>query len=306
MTVFFLGRLARSLLTIWLVVTVVFLVLRLSGDPAQALLPDDATPDQVENFRRRFGLDEPMPVQYVRYLAGIAQTDFGISLSERQPVAEIVWQRMPATLELAGAAIVASVLLGVPAGVMAAMRRGSVWDRLLMGGAFVGQSAPNFFVGIILILLFSLQLRLLPSSGRDGPQHLILPAATLATGLLAGLARMTRSALLDTLRQDYVQVARAKGFGEPAILLRHCARNSAAPVVTYFGFSIGVLVGGAAITETVFAWPGVGRLAVGAISVRDYPLIQFIVILITVAVVAVNFVVDVVFGFLDPRVRVPA
>ena len=300
---FALVRLLRGIVTLWLVVTTVFVVLRLSGDPAQAMLSDEATPAQIENFRRRFGLDRPIPVQYARYLLNLTRGDFGDSLSERRPVAALIAARVGATLQLGAAAIAIAVLCGLPAGILAALWRNSLWDRALMGLAFVGQSAPNFFIGIVLILLFSLQLRLLPSSGRGSWQHLILPAFTLATGLLAALARMTRSSLLEVIRQDYVRVARAKGLSERRVLWRHCLRNAAAPVVTIFGLSIGGVIGGAAIVETVFAWPGIGRLAVNAISIRDYPVIQCIVLMVALSVVAVNFLVDIAYGLLDPRVR---
>lgn len=296
-------RLLRGLVTLWLVVTTVFVVLRLSGDPAQAMLSDEATPAQIENFRHRFGLDQPIPVQYARYFLNLARGDFGDSLSERRPVAALIAARIGATLQLGAAAIALALLCGIPAGLLAALWRNSLWDRALMGLAFVGQSAPNFFVGIILILLFSLQLRLLPSSGRGSWQHLILPAFTLATGLLAALARMTRSAVLEVIRQDYVRVARAKGLSERQVIWRHCLRNAAAPVVTIFGLSVGGVIGGAAIVETVFAWPGIGRLAVNAISIRDYPVIQCIVLLVALSVVVVNFLVDIAYGLLDPRVR---
>lgn len=300
---FAIRRVLRSGLTLWVVVSAVFVVLRLSGDPAQAMLPDDATPQQVESFRRRFGLDQPIAVQYARYLSRVAHGDFGESLRERQPATDLIRSRIGATLELGGAAILIGLLLGIPAGVLAALRHNSLWDRLLMGAAFFGQSAPNFFVGILLILLFGLQLKLLPSSGRGGWQHLVLPAFTLATGLLAVMARMTRSSLLEVVRQDYVRTARSKGLTSRTILVRHCLRNAAIPVMTVLGLHTGVLIGGAAITETVFAWPGVGRLAVGAITTRDYPVIQLIVIMIAASVVVVNLGMDITYGLLDPRIR---
>ncbi|MEZ4680304.1 MAG: ABC transporter permease [Caldilineaceae bacterium] len=201
------------------------------------------------------------------------------------------------------AAILVALLIGIPAGILAALYHNSLWDRLLMAGAFFGQSAPAFFVGIVLILIFSLNLRLLPSSGKGTWQHLILPAFTLSTGLLASMARMTRSSMLEVIRQDYVRTARAKGLSNRGVVLRHCLRNAAIPVLTLFGISVGVLIGGAAITETVFAWPGIGRFAVRSIAIRDYPLIQYIVLLVAASVVTVNFIVDVLYGILDPRIR---
>lgn len=300
---FVLRRLLRGLATIWLVVTMVFVVLRLTGDPAQAMLPDDASAAQISSFRQRYGLDQSLPLQYGRYLANLARGDFGTSLSERRSVTELVLGRLGSTVLLALASLVLAVGLGIPAGVVAALKRGSVWDRLLMGSAFIGHAAPTFFLGIVLILVFSLRLRLLPSSGHGTWQHLVLPAVTLATGLLASIARMTRSSLLEVIQRDYVRVARSKGLSDQQVLLRHCFRNAAIPVLTMLGLTVGVMIGGAAITETVFAWPGVGRLAIAAISIRDYPVIQFIVILVAASVVAVNFAVDIAYGLLDPRIR---
>jgi peptide/nickel transport system permease protein len=300
---FALIRLLRGLLTMWLVVTAVFIGLRLSGDPAQAMLGDESTPEQRAAFERQFGLDEPIPVQYVLYITNLARGNFGLSLSERRPVVELVGRYIGATARLALAAIAIALLLGIPAGILAAVWHDSPLDRGLMALAFIGQSAPNFFVGILLILLFSLQLRWLPSNGSETWQHLLLPAFTLATGLLAALARMTRSALLEVLRMDYMRVARAKGLGPWRVVVGHALRNAAIPVVTIFGLSVGVMIGGAAITETVFAWPGIGRLAVTAITIRDYPVIQVIVLLVAVSVVAINLLVDLVYGWLDPRIR---
>ncbi len=303
MTRFVLTRLVRSIATLWLVVSVVFVALRATGDPANALLPDDATADAIAAFRQRYGLDQPIPVQYVRYWGSLVRGDFGDGLQERRPVVAIVSDRVPATVSLGLTAVALAVVLGIPAGVLAALNRNTAADRVLMAFAFVGQSAPHFFVGILLILLFSLQLRLLPSAGSDTPLHLALPAFTLATGLMAGLARMTRSSLLDVVRQQYIRVAYAKGLPTRVVIARHALRNAAIPILTLFGLSVGTLIGGAAIVETVFAWPGVGRLAVSAITVRDYPVIQLIVLMVATSVVVVNLLVDVAYGLLDPRIR---
>ncbi len=298
-----LRRLLRGLVTMWLVVTVVFVALRISGDPAKAMLPDDASVAQIEAFNRRYGLDQPIPVQYALYLRNILAGDFGDSLREHRPVTELVSARMGNTLLLGFAAIAIALAIGLPAGILAAIYHNRLWDRLLTAGAFIGQSIPNFFLGILLILFFSLQLRSLPSSGTGTWQHLILPAFTLSTGLLSSMARMMRSSLLEVMRQEYVRTARAKGFSNRQIILRHCLRNAAIPVLTLFGLSLGGLIGGAAITETIFAWPGIGRFAVGAISSRDYPLIQYIVLLVAASVVSANFIVDMLYGVIDPRIR---
>ena len=298
-----LRRLLRGFLTMWLVVTVVFIALRLSGDPAKAMLSDDASQEQIDAFNHRFGLDQPIYVQYSLYLRNILSGDFGNSLGEHRPVTELVHARIGSTLLLGLTAIAIALALGLPAGILAAIHHNRVWDRLLTAGTFLGQSLPNFFLGILLILLFSLQLRWLPSSGTGTWQHLVLPAFTLSTGLLSSMARMTRSSLLEVMRQEYVRTARAKGFGNGQVILRHCLRNAAIPVLTLFGLSIGVLIGGAAITETIFAWPGIGRFAVRAIAVRDYPLIQYIVLLVAGSVVTANFLVDLLYGVIDPRIR---
>lgn len=300
---FMMRRTLRALLTLWLVVTVVFVALRLTGDPAEVLLRDDATPEQQAAFRANYGLDQPLPVQYLRYVERLARGDAGTSLRFRRPASELLQDRLPATLELGLTALVLGLAVGIPAGVLAAVRHNSPLDRLLMTATFVGQSAPNFFIGIVLILLFALELKLLPSSGRGGWQHLLLPSFTLATGLIAATARMTRSSLLEVARQDYVRTARAKGLHNRAVLLRHCLRNAGLPVVTLLGLHVGTVIGGAAITETVFGWPGVGRLAVSAINTRDYPVIQLIVVVIAASVVLVNLAVDLLYGLLDPRIR---
>ncbi len=300
---FIVGRVARGVITLWIVVTCVFVVLRLSGDPAQAMLGPEATPEAVEAFRLRYGLDDPIPVQYLRYIGNVLQGDFGSSLQSPRPASDLFLSRVVATLQLGIAAIALAVVLGIPLGVLAAIHRNSIIDRFAMGLAFIGQSAPNFFVGIMLILLLSLRFNLLPSSGRGSWEQLVMPAVTLSTGLLAILARMSRSSLLEVISQDYVRTARAKGLSNRRVIATHCLRNAAIPVVTIFGISVGALVGGAAITETVFAWPGVGRLTVEAISTRDYPVIQLIVIAVAATVVLANLAVDITYGLLDPRIR---
>ena len=300
---FIIGRAARGIVTLWIVVTCVFVVLRLSGDPAQAMLGPEATPEALAAFRLRYGLNDPIPVQYVRYMGNVLQGDFGQSLQSHRPASDLFLARVAATLQLGIAAIALALIIGVPLGVLAAVHRNSVLDRAAMGIAFIGQSAPNFFVGIVLILVLSLRFNLLPSSGRGTWQQMVMPAVTLATGLLAILARMSRSSLLEVLGQDYVRTARAKGLTPRRVIISHCLRNAAIPVITIFGISIGALIGGAAITETVFAWPGVGRLTVNAISTRDYPVIQLIVIAVAATVVLANLAVDITYGLLDPRIR---
>ncbi len=299
---FLLQRTIRGAITLWIVVTAVFIVLNLSGDPAAVMLGPDASPVAMDAFRANHGLDDPLPQRYGIYLVDLVQGDFGESLRSGRPVVELVTSRLGATLELGLAALVLAVLVGIPAGILAALNRNSIWDRLTMFGAFVGQSAPNFFVGIVLILILSLRLNWLPSSGRGSASQLIMPAFTLATGLLAALARMSRSSLLEVMAADYVRTARAKGLSDGRIVAGHLLRNAAIPVVTILGIWVGAMVGGAAITETVFAWPGIGRLAVESISSRDYPVVQLIVLVVAASVVVLSLLVDIAYRLLDPRI----
>ena len=296
-------RFIRGILTLWVVVTLVFFGLRLSGDPVFLMLGDEASPEAVTALREKLGLNEPLPVQYVRYLQTIGSGDFGDSLRERRPAVEIVAERLPATAELAAAALALAVFLGIPAGVYAAVRRNSLIDRGLMAFAFFGQSAPNFFVGILLILLFSMSLQVLPSSGRGTWQHLLMPAFTLSTYGIASLARLTRSATLEVLNKDFVRTARAKGLREVSVQTSHVLRNAAIPVITVLGLQVGLAISGAIVVETVFAWPGMGRLIINSVTNRDYPVIQLAVLLIAASVVIVNFTVDILYGLLDPRIR---
>ena len=301
---FLVQRLVRSVITLWIVVTAVFLVLRMSGDPAMSMLGPDASQEAVDAFRRQYGLEDSLVTQYVVYLKNVVTGDLGDSMQYRRPVMELFLDRLPATLELALAALVIAVVIGIPAGIIAAAKRNSAVDRLTMFGAFIGQSSPNFFIGILLIFFLSLRLGWLPSSGRGEAAQLVMPAITLATGLLAALARMTRSSILEVSHAEYVRTARAKGLSAPRVLTGHILRNAALPVITMFGLWITGVIGGAAVTETVFAWPGVGRLIVDAVSQRDFPVVQTLVLIIAATVIAVNLAVDLLYGLLDPRISV--
>jgi peptide/nickel transport system permease protein len=302
---FIVRRVLRGVFTLWLVVSVVFFALRLSGDPATLLLSDSATADDIARLREQLGLNQPLPAQYTTFFSKILlEGDFGQSIQRRQPAGEVVWERVPATVRLALAAFALSVLVGVPAGIVAAVRRNTVFDRIAMFGALLGQVTPNFFLGIVLVLVVGLWLRLLPTSGDATWQHLILPAVTLSAYGIASMARLTRSALLDVIRKDYMRTAYAKGLTERAAISRHALRNAAIPVVTVMGIQLGHLLGGAVATEIVFAWPGVGRLAVQSIFLRDYPVVQAVVLVIAAVYVAINLIVDVAYGWLDPKIRV--
>lgn len=298
-----LTRAARAALTLWLVVSAVFVILRLSGDPVVLLLSENADEAQIAALRARLGLQESLPVQYARYWASVARGDLGQPLRQRQPALGLVLERFPATLQLAAAAFGLAAVVGLAVGVFAALVRGSAWDRLAMALTSVLQAGPAFFVGIVLILVFSVRLGWLPTSGRGGWRHLVLPAVTLSGFTMASLARLARSALLDVLRLDYIRTARAKGLAERSVVLRHALRNAALPLITVMGLELGGLLTGAVITETVFAWPGIGRLAVNAVSTRDYPLVQAAVIAIALVFIGINFAIDCSYALIDPRVR---
>ena len=298
-------RTLHSLLLLWLVTVVVFGLLHLTpGDPATLMLGEQATPDQIRDLRRALGLDEPLLTQYLRFLGHAVRGDFGTSIRAQRPALEVVLERLPATLVLAAGAFTFAVSLGMPIGVLSAVKRLTIWDHGSMGLALLGQSMPVFWLGLMLIVVFSVNLRWLPVSGWGGPQHLVLPAITLGTFLIGLIIRLTRSSMLDVLRQDFVRTARAKGLGEKAVIVRHALRNALIPVVTLLGLQLGILLGGAVITETVFAWPGVGMVTVTAIHQRDYPVVQCAVFVSAVLVVSINWAVDTLYNVLDPRIRV--
>jgi peptide/nickel transport system permease protein len=297
-------RSLQSLLLLWLVTVVVFGLLHLTpGDPASLMLGEQATPEQIRDLRHALGLDEPLLGQYARFLNHAVRGDFGTSIRAQRPALEVVLERLPATLLLAAGAFVFAVSLGMPIGVLSAVKRLSLWDHGSMALALMGQSMPVFWLGLMLIIVFSVHLRWFPVSGAGGPQHLVLPAVTLGTFLIGLIIRLTRSSMLDVLGQDYVRTARAKGLAEPAVIVRHALRNALIPVVTLLGLQLGILLGGAVITETVFAWPGLGMMTVTAINQRDYPVVQCAVFVSAVLVVSINWVVDVLYHFLDPRIR---
>jgi len=297
-------RLLRAGVALWLVSTVVFVVMRLSGDPVPLLLPPDAPRSEILRVRTELGLDRPLPVQYATFLGNVARGDFGRSIHFKTPAATVVLDYLPATIELGFTAFVVALLVAVPVGVVSAVHRNSLLDQVVMAVALVGQSAPTFFLGILGILLVSLQAGLLPTGGRGDWHHLILPAVTLGVFAMASIARLTRSAVLEVLRTDYVRTARAKGLAETLVVVKHTLKNAAVPIVTITGLQFGALLGGAVVTETVFAWPGMGRLAIQSIYNRDYPVVQCVVFISAALFVVINFAVDMLYGVLDPRIRV--
>lgn len=299
--------LRRVLLTIPVllgVATLVFSLIHLiPGDPAQAMLGETASQDDVAELRRRLGLDRPLLTQYASFLGGLAQGDLGTSLRTREPVTAMIVDRLPATAELALAAMLVAVAVAMPLGVAAAVWRGTAIDHGAMTASLLAVSIPNFWLGPLLALVFSVELGWLPISGRGTWAHLVLPAVSLGAALAAILARMTRATLLEELREPYVQAARARGVSRTRAVLRHALRNSLIPIVTIIGLQFGAVLTGAVITETVFAWPGVGRLLVQSIGFRDYPMVQGCILLIALIYVGVNLLTDLVYGALDPRIR---
>jgi ABC-type dipeptide/oligopeptide/nickel transport system permease component len=299
-----LGRLLWALPALWLIVTMVFLLIHIvPGDPVVQMLGEGARAEDIQQLRHELGLDLPLGVQYQRYLDGVVHGDLGTSLRYQQPVLQIVLEHYPATLELAIVSLGVCILLAVPAGVIAAARQGHPADHAISVVSLLGLSVPNFALGPLLILLFSIEIGWLPVSGRGGWAHLVLPSATLGAALAAILVRMVRSAMLEELSSDYVRTARAKGLSEPRVLLRHALPNALLPVVTIIGLQFGTLLAGTIVTEMIFSWPGIGRLAVDAIESRDYPLLQGCILVIAFSYVLVNLLTDVVYALVDPRVR---
>ena len=297
----------RVLLTIPVVLGVATLVFSLihlvPGDPAQAMLGESASPEDMAELRAKLGLDRPLLVQYGRFLRGLTIGDLGISLRTNQPVAEAIAERMPATVELGVAAMVLATVLAVPLGILAAVRAGTIVDHTATTLALVGISMPNFWLGPLLAIIFSVTLGWLPVSGWGTLAHLVLPAVTLGAPLAAVIARMTRASVIEELREPYVLAARARGVSRLRAVLQHAFRNSLIPIVTVLGLQFGAVLTGAVITETIFAWPGVGRLLIQSIGFRDYPIVQGCILLIAVTYVSVNLLTDLVYGLLDPRIR---
>jgi peptide/nickel transport system permease protein len=280
-----------------------FMLRMLPGDPAQVLAGQMASPEEVETIRRQLGLDRPIYVQYLSYLGRLAHLDLGRSARTQNPVIEEVWARLPNTLLLAVAAIGMACLFGIPAGVISAMRPYTWMDYLVTTASLCGISMPVFWLGIMLVVVFSVILKWLPAGGTGSWQHVILPSVTLAAFVVAFIARMTRSTMLETLNQDYTTTARSKGLTENVVVIKHALKNALIPIVTVVGLQFGLLLGGAVLTETVFAWPGLGRLIVDSILARDYPVIQGTILIFGLLYILVNLAVDVLYALIDPRIR---
>ena len=301
---FLVRRLALTLPVLLGVATLVFALIHLiPGDPAQAILGETASAEEVAALRGKLGLDRPLIEQYGGFLRNAARGDLGTSLRSNAPVTQEITARLPATLELAAAAMFVAIGFSIPLGIIAAVRRGTMVDHAATTVALTGISIPNFWLGPLLALVFAVELGWLPVSGRGTLAHLVLPAISLGAALAAILARMTRASLLEELREPYVQAARARGASRPRAVLRHAFRNSLIPVVTLIGLQFGAVLTGAVITETIFAWPGIGRLLIQSIGFRDYPLVQGCILFIAVTYVGMNLLTDLVYGVLDPRIR---
>ncbi len=302
MASYILRRLLLTLPVLAGIVLITFLLTRLSGDPTDLLLPPNATDEAREAFRSVNGLDRPLWEQFITFAIKAVTGDFGTSLRFEQPAMQLVLDRLPATAELAAATMVIALSIGIPAGVIAATQRGHMADGLIRAIMLLGQAVPSFFLGVLGIIIFATWLRWLPTGGRGDWSQLVLPATTLAFNLIALIARVTRSCMLDVLKQDYVRTARAKGVWESRVIWLHALRNAFIPVLTVIGLQVGLLLGGVVVTETIFSWPGVGRLAIQAIYARDFPVVQAVVFVFAVIFVLVNLVVDLLYALLDPRI----
>ncbi|MDP3937797.1 MAG: ABC transporter permease [Deltaproteobacteria bacterium] len=304
MSTFIARRLAFLVFVTFMVSTLVFFFIHfIPGDPLAIMLGDTARAADVAELRTQMGLDRPLGEQYVRFLRGLVHGDLGRSLRYDKPVMEMVLARLPATLELATAAMIIAILIAIPAGIMSAIRPYSAFDHGSMFLSLVGVSMPSFWLGPLLILAFAIHLDWFPVSGRAGISSLVLPAITLGTALAAILSRMTRSAMLEVIREEYITAGRAKGLTERTLILKHGFRNALIPVLTVLGLQIGALLSGAVVTEKVFAWPGIGRLLVDGIEARDYPLVQGCVLAISLSYVLVNLAIDLLYAAVDPRIR---
>lgn len=296
------SRLLHGVLVVVGVMTIVFLLMHMAGDPTALFLPVGATPEDFIRMRHQLGLDRPLHIQYLSFMAGAIKGDLGSSIRYSQPSMNLVLERLPATLSLTALALGLTVLAAVPLGVVAAVRRNSFWDTLCTGAALAGQSMPSFWLGIVLILLFAVHWRIFPTSGGSGFKALVLPAVTLGAYSMGLATRMVRSAVLEVFRKDYVRTARAKGLAERIVLSRHVLRNASIPVVTVVGLQLAQLLGGAIVTEQIFGYPGMARLAVQSVMNRDFPVVQAFVVVTAVIVLIVNLLVDLLYAKLDPRI----
>jgi peptide/nickel transport system permease protein len=302
MTAFLLNRAAQSVVSFWGAISIVFVIMHLSGDPTLLLVPEGATRADIEQLRHLLGFDRPLPVQYADYLWQLLRFDFGSSLIQRIPVMDIIASRLPYTLWLAGCALALALVVGLPVGIVTGLYRGRLPDRIFMPVVLVGQSMPTFWSGILLILLFAVELRWLPSSGAEGAASVIMPAVALGALSMATYARIARTGVIEEMSKEYVRAVRAKGVSGGTVVRAHVLRNAAIPIVTVSALEIANLLAGSVIVETVFAWPGLGQLAVQSIASRDFLVVQGVVVLGAVTHIGLNFVADLLYGVIDPRI----
>lgn len=302
---FIAGRLVQTLVTLFVISALVFGLVRMTGSPIDVMLPIEATPEMRADMKHELGLDRPLYVQYFYFIKKLVQADLGTSIRTEKPVTELLMQRLPNSLQLVGVSMLLSLLIAFPLGVIAATRRGGMWDALARGVALFGQSIPTFWAGIVLIYVFAIQLGWLPAGRQGGFINLILPALTLGLFgfMLAGVVRLLRDSMIEVLDSEFVKFARIKGVSETTVIWKHALKNALIPVVTFVGFYFGILISGTVVVETVFAWPGIGRLAYEAVQWRDYPVIQGVVLLVSTITLLTNLFVDILYGYLDPRIR---
>ena len=297
------GRILQGLINILFITVLVFILARASGDPVESFVPDEASEATIQLIRERLGLDQPLHVQYWIFLKGLVQGDLGSSKILKEPVTKLLVERLPATFSLAATAMAIAMLMALPLGVLSAVYRDTWVDRLAKIIAFLGQSSPQFWIAIMLMLLFAVFLGLLPVAGRSGPSSYILPGFTMGWFVVAGLVRLTRSSMLDVLDSDYITMARGKGLPERTVIWKHALRNAMIPVLTYSGLILGGFMNGSVVVEAVFAWPGIGRLALDAVQSRDFPVVQGVVIMVGVFFVVINLLVDITYAVVNPRIK---
>ncbi len=303
MTRYLATRLTHAAVVVFLALTAVFFMVRLTGDPVLLFMPMDTSPKDIEEFRQKLGFNDPVWMQYGRFVGDALRGDFGESLRQQRPATEVVLEKLPATLELGFTAIIISVLVGIPLGMLSATRRGSVWDKIGTFLAVIGQAVPGFWLGLLLILLFSVWLQWLPTGGRGTWQQLIMPAITLGAFNFARYARLTRSTLLDVLGQDYVRTAHAKGLSSRVVMWRHALKNASIPIITVTGLQVGRVLGGAVIVEQIFAWPGLGRATIQALLNRDFPVVMAAVVIFALLYTITNLLTDLAYSWANPQVR---
>jgi peptide/nickel transport system permease protein len=303
---YILGRVIQSVVSMVVVSLVVFALVRLSGDPIQIMMPAEASKADIELMRAALGLDRPWPVQYWKFISRVVQGDFGKSVRFRRPALDLIAERYAATLELGGLAVLIVIVVALPVGVYAAVNRGSPLDYAARTFAALGQAVPPFWLGLVLVLIFGVMLHLLPTSGRGTPLHVLLPGITLGWFAVAGLMRLTRSSMLDVLGSEYVKLARIKGLPERQVIWKHAFKNAALPVVTFAALLFVALLNGSIIVETVFGWPGLGLLVIEAVDSRDYPIVQAVVLFLSAMYIGVNLLVDILYAYLNPKIRYSA